>query len=307
MCIGILGCTGYIGRSLASALVREGHSGGILAFSRDPARARVKMDEFRIPESVIPISYDSLWGEACDVLINATGIGSPRVLRAGPRAIYGACESIDQLLVSYLSSYPSCRVFSLSTGAVYGVQMGEPISDAMSVSYDPNRLVNANHYALAKLVSEAKHRAYPEYAITDLRVYAFFSRDVDVGEDFLLSQIAARLRDGQTLETAPGDMTRDFITAHDLLGAIRFLSERPQENAVYDIRSRAIVAKSTLLAHCEREFGLKWSISGSVQDSPTGSKNAYYSINDSLEQIGFISKYDSLGGIDLEMRAFLGI
>lgn len=296
--IGILGATGYIGRSLLFDLSCVQHL-DVVGFSRNPIAAQKRLGHLLHIEHL-----DSVLDHDFDVLVNATGIGSPKAYRANPAAIFAVTESVDALLLAYARTYPRARIISLSSGAVYGAQAGVPISEDAVAQFVPNALRVPDFYALAKLSSEAKHRANPSASIVDLRMFSFFSRYVDITDDFLLSQVAACLHNNNALSTSPEDIVRDFVTTPDLISAISLVTHSSFKNGALDVRSAEPVTKFELLNACARQFGLRFEVSGFCTESPTGAKNAYYSLNESLQRLGFRPSKTSLQGVSDELNLF---
>lgn len=303
--VAILGATGYIGRSLLHECVSREKMEAI-PFTRDAARAAATLRSAGIETPHAPRNLAEL-GDVCyDVVVNAAGIGSPKALQQDPRLIFEATESADALLLRYLRKYPDTRVFNLSSGAVFGLKAGEGITDASQAVFVPDALKEKDGYALAKLASEGKHRAYAEYAIVDLRVYSFFSRFVDLNDRFLLSEMAAAVQHGTILRTSANDLVRDYASGAGLYELVSFLLSRPPANLVCDVQTAASVTKFQLLEHFRRSFGLRYEVSSDSRvENPTGPKDTYLSRTTTLTRMGYAPKETSLEGIDREMRAYL--
>ena len=301
MKIAILGATGYIGRSLALALANDPHAKLVL-FVRDLEQAEVMLGALGLPKTVQIRHISTLLRQKVDVVVNATGIGSPRALLSNARAVFEVTESMDALVMAYCERYPGVRVFNISTGAVFGESSGDPITLGTKAVFNPDAVRAADYYAVAKLASELKHRAYAEIPLIDLRLFSFFSTSIDVRETFLLSQIVASVRSGEVFVTSSDDIARDYVTPEALVDVLFFLLGRSPENTAYDLRSAAPVTKLELLEYFARTWNLRVSITGEEQMSPTGKKHAYYSNRTTLADLGCIPKYTSLQGIDRTMR-----
>ena len=224
--IGILGSTGYIGRSLLAEGLSRGFA--VVPFSRDQARAKEIFSRYGISPKEEIRTYSELGSEKFDVIINASGIGSPSEYQKNPSAVFEATESMDALLLSYLQSEGNegVRVFNISSGSVYGLSAAGGVTDATEARFKINALSSSDYYTLAKLSSEAKHRAHAQYSIIDLRVFSFFSAYVSLTESFFLSQVMDALERKEELVTKGDSMVRDCMTTEDLLEAIMFLVGR---------------------------------------------------------------------------------
>ena len=175
--IAILGTTGYIGRALFYELQKDSDV-EVVGYSRDVEAARRTLNTYKVAFGDIK-NYDELVDHKYDVVINATGIGSPRKLNEDPTAVFKVTEAMDHMVFQYLDKYPQTRVFSLSSGAVYGQSAGDYVNPDTEASFRVNALSVKDGYALAKLHSEARHRSLKDAAIIDLRVFAFISCFLD--------------------------------------------------------------------------------------------------------------------------------
>src|SRR3989344_2031221 len=303
--IAILGATGYIGRSLLAS--SSAYNFKVVPFSRDVARAKSFFGRLGLDiETDIISNYDNFLTLQFDVVINATGIGSMREVASAPRQVFGVTESIDNLLVSYLEKHPDSRVFSISSGSVFGLSARQPITTDSLATFNPADFNPGDFYSLAKLYSEAKHRAVFKSHIVDLRVFVFVSLFLDIEEPFFISEITKCLKTKEIFKTKSEDMMRDYTTAEDIWDVIELLMKLPPQNTAFDMRSQSPVSKFELLDHLRDQFGLKYQVDSNLSDqSPTGSKSAYYSRSDALFKLGFKPAKTALQNIEFELSAFL--
>ena len=305
MRIALLGATGYIGRSLlAESIVRELE---VVPVTRDQKRARETFEHFNIHPLHKPIEYETLLSEELDMVINAAGIGSPSALKKNPSAIFDAVTAIDALVFSYLEKYPQTKVYALSSGAVFGRGASAEVTKNTLAQFDPYTLLPADFYGIAKLCSEAQHRAHTEYAIVDLRIFAFFSAYAALDESFFLAEVMKAIVAHTTFLTNAYSMIRDCITTEDLLDLILFLQSTEIKNGAFDVVSKAPFEKFEFLRACAAEFQLEWRSEDTENASPTGKKNIYASTSDALEKIGFTPAFTSTEGIFHEMRKFVEV
>lgn len=300
--IAILGATGLIGRSLTSSAHQRNYEA--IAFSRNPKKARETFARLGIGHDEV-FDYGDFSERHFDVVINATGVGSPREINSDPTKVFAVTERMDDLILSYLEKYPECRVFNLSSGSVYGVGARQPIGSETKAVFDISSFRPGDFYSLAKLYSEAKHRAVPERHIIDLRVFAFVSRFLDLEESFFIAEVAKCLKTGEVFKTKPEDMTRDYSTATDLWDIIEFLMTLPPQNTAFDVVSLAPVGKFELLKHLSKKFGLKYETAELEHFSPTGEKNAYYSKSRALTDFGYQPHRTALQNIERELEVIL--
>ena len=304
MRVAILGATGYIGRALLGEIYQSCPEWEIVGYSRDVASANKLLADYRVSYGDIK-SYEELLDSRYDVLINATGIGSPKKLSQNPEAVFEVTEEMDRVIFEYLGKYPDTRVFNLSSGAVYGLATGAEIRGETEARFAINSLSAKDGYALAKLCSEAKHRARKNDSIIDLRVFAFVSRYLDENDLFLVSDIAKSLKNNVSLKTKSVDLIRDFTTATDILAVLKFLLAKEPMNDVFDMKSKEPVSKFELLEKLKEELGLFFEVDEIDELSPTGAKNVYAPKESRLESLGYISLCTSTENVVSELKAFL--
>ncbi len=301
--IAILGSTGYIGRSLLASGLADGRT--VIPVSRDALRARETLATYGVDSKNI-LTYDEFRDQDFDIIVNATGIGSPKEITKDPKRVFDVTEAMDKALFSYLEQHPYARIFSISSGSVYGRQSDQVIKTGSLSIFDPAHFSPGDHYSLAKLCSEAKHRAWVEYSVIDLRVFAFVSRWLNPNESFFISEVSKCLLEDETLVTMPNDMVRDYSTANDIWNVIDFLCSTSPTNSVFDMQSQSPVTKFEMLDRLRDKFGLRYQVDNSLRDqSPTGPKNTYCSQSDALFKLGFIPARTALENIEIEIGALL--
>lgn len=302
--IAILGATGLIGRSLTHSASLKNYVA--TAFSRDPQKAIEVFGVYGIRYDKVS-DYKNFLETDYDVVINATGVGSPREIASNPTKVFRVTEEMDALILSYAERHPDCRVFNLSSGSVYGLAARQPITNETLASFDLSGFRPGDYYSLAKLYSEAKHRGASNTNIIDIRIFAFVSRFLDTEESFFIAEVAKCLKEGLVFKTKSEDMMRDYSTADDILDVIEFLSDKPPQNTAFDLRSLSPVGKFELLEYLSKNLGLKYEKQHLEGVSPTGEKNAYYSNSEKLAELGFTSNSSSLENIVREVGELLSL
>lgn len=303
--IAILGATGYIGRALLYEFQKDSKV-QVIGYSRDVEVAKKTLGDYKVVFDNIR-TYGQLMNEEYDIIINATGIGSPKKLNSNPSAVFEVTEQMDHMVFQYLDKYPKTRIFNLSSGAIYGLSAGDYVAPNSVASFPVNSLNAKDGYALAKLHSEVRHRTKKEFFIVDLRVFAFVSRFLDTEDSFLVSEIAKCLKEDTELKTKSGDIVRDFTTASDIVSVVRFLMSKEPLNDVFDMRSVESVSKHQLLNKLNEELGLKYVVEDMAETSPTGTKNVYAPSSSRLESLGHKPQHSSLENVTEELKAFLSL
>ncbi|ELX11384.1 NAD-dependent epimerase/dehydratase family protein [Janthinobacterium sp. HH01] len=306
--IAILGASSQIARDLILSLAREGLS-ELLLYVRDVAATQRWQQSHGLRFAVL--DYADYGREPHDAVLNFVGVGDP--LRAAQMggAIFGITQQYDDLALAQLKLHPQRRYIFLSSGAAYGPTFTQPAGPDTRASIALNAVTPQDYYSVAKLHAECKHRALPELAITDLRVFNYFSRTQDLNARFFITDILRAIRDGSVLQTSDGEMVRDYLHPQDFHQLVRRVLEAPPHNRAFDCYSAAPVEKQELLTMMQRRFGLRYEVAASAQApagivNATGAKPFYYSLNRQAAELGYQPAYSSIDGIAEESAIILG-
>lgn len=301
--IAILGSTGYIGKSIVTLLMQNKNI-SLYLFSRSENKIKDFVDQFGFAHANVEVcgNYNMFDEFSYDLIVNCAGIGNPMILKKDPSAIFEVTEYFDTLIINHLRKNNNTIYLNLSSGAVYGSSNIGPFSEKSKSCLCINELHQSEYYSIAKINSEAKHRALKNLNIVDLRIFSFFSSFVDIEAQFLLSDIVKALRNNTVFETSGVDIVRDFITPVDLVQVIEIILNEVRINNSFDMYSLAPVKKSELIDFFIRRFNLKTKIiNDSFAISPTGTKNEYYPVSKKIEVLGYKPAHSSLSGIEAEM------
>lgn len=308
MRIAILGATSHIAKGLIFGL--HGSDGNeLFLFARSPERVRLFLESIGAANSqlikVKPFSEFS--DNDYDAVINCVGIGNPARLANELTAIFSITETFDNLVLAYLQGHQQTLYINFSSGAAYGTDFSAPVDVTSQARFNINSIDLSEYYGIAKVNSEAKHRAMKDYNIVDLRVFSFFSRFIDLNSKFLLSEIISCVRNGKELLTDSSSIIRDYVHPKDLAALVRCCINKERINAAYDVCSLKPVTKNELLDYFSSTYNLKYRVSDAyVEVTVTGKKDNYYSISRAVEGIGFIPRVTSLDTIAEVSREILG-
>lgn len=292
--IAILGATSHIAKGLIARFCTM-PAQGLVLFARSPERVSefLRSIDCTAPVQVKPL--DAFAAGSYDVVINCVGIGDPAVLRREITSIFRLTEETDNTVLGYLQGRPETLYINFSSGAVYGTEFDRPAEEARRASLEVNHLGPGHFYGIAKLHSEAKHRARQDLSIVDLRVFSYFSRYIDLKSEFLLCQIISCIREQREFFTGPADIIRDFVHPDDLSELVFRCIERRRMNDVLDVYSREPISKFTLLEFFASEHGLRYRVEEShTAAAPTGAKSNYYSLYKKAGSIGYAPRFTSL-------------
>ena len=299
MNIAILGATSHIAKGLIiNFLTKTNHEMSLFG------RSNERINNFLLEEKLICdriLNYTEFFNYQYDVIINCVGIGRPEKIKEAGYGIFLITENFDNLVIEYLGKQPQAIYINFSSGAVFGKEFGKPIDKDSSSSINVNSLDNSDAYGLAKLNSEAKHRALSDLHIVDIRIFSYFSNNIDLESKFLLSEVVSAINNSKILFTNKDDIVRDYIHPLDLFQLINCCIGNSKTNDVFDAYSKKPITKFELFDALAKKYNFKYKIkSGVSKDSSTGAKNVYYSINHKAKSIGYNPKYTSLEAISEE-------
>lgn len=302
--VAILGASSQIAKDLIVSFARHGAHAPLL-YVRDVDAARAWLAAHALDYPVMP--YAEYGREPHEAVINFVGVGDPqRAARMGGE-IFAVTSHYDDLVLGELERHPERRYLFLSSGAAYGSTFLEPAGPATRAQIDINRLQPQEYYAVAKLHAECRHRALPDLAITDIRVFNYFSRTQDVNARFFITDILRAIGAGTVLKTSSDFMVRDYLHPDDFHRLVACVLDGPAGNRPLDCYSAAPIDKPTLLATMAEQFGLRYEVATGAPAvvNATGAKPHYYSLLRDAAALGYQPAYTSQQGIVTESRAIL--
>lgn len=284
--IAVLGATGYIGRSLAHALARDGRA--VHLFARRPEKLR--KDAW--PSHVVCRALAEFQAGEFGLVINAIGAGDPtRVAEIGS-GILDITHEWDQRVLASLRQGKTRYVF-LSSGIVYG-QFGSAARADSVLTLPVNRLEHVSPYLISKLYAEARHRFLPDQAILDVRVFGYADAAIDVRGSFFLAQLAKSIVSGNPFVTSQNDMIRDYAGARELCQLIDCWECAGAPNLAADLYTRGAVSKSLLLQHAVTRYGVEVKYLEDAKENSVVAKPLYGSLNAAAAEWGYIPQRDAL-------------
>ena len=243
--------------------------------------------------------YNLLHGIHGDALINCVGAGTPDKLKEDYTLWFTVLEKYDNLCLDYLTKINSDALYiNFSSGAVYGHNAG-----VKEFRADPNQIQVADYYALAKIYSEAKHRANRDLNIVDIRIFSYFSRYADPNSGYLMTDIMKAVMNKAVLTTTGSDLIRDYISPDDLFALVCHCLAAGKLNTAMDAFSGKPVSKKEILAAFVERFGLRTEIQPLESSSPNSTASVYVPRDHTAEMIGYRPQYSSLDGLVLETAA----
>ncbi|WP_261302638.1 NAD-dependent epimerase/dehydratase family protein [Paenibacillus andongensis] len=302
--IAILGATGHIAKNLIYYLSNE-ENYNLVLFARSVSKIEHFLnDNFLLKSNCTICDMEQFALFSYDVIINCIGIVDSTKSKQEQQLVFTVTEEYDNLILNYLQSHSKALYINLSSGAAYSTSFDKAANQNTKSEIDINNLLPTHNYGITKLYMEAKHRAFDNYNIVDLRVFSFFSRFIDLNSNFLLTDIIQCLREDKILRTNDINIVRDYIHPIDFIELIKLCISKQEINDVFDMYSLSPVLKFDILNYFIDEYGLKIEIDKSYSlTSPSGIKNNYYSINKKSNTVlSYHPIYTSLDCIKEEIR-----
>lgn len=295
--IAILGATSQIAKDLIiSCSATEDKQ--LHLFARRPAEVAKWLVSVGLSGRYPVDEFSEFAKQEFDAVINFVGVGNPALTAAMGSFIFDITWQYDQLVLDYLRTHSACRYLFLSSGAAYGSGFNEPANRDTKAVVAINNLSPHEWYGVAKLHAECRHRAQPELAIFDIRIFNYFSHTQDIAARFLITDILRAIRDKAVLKTSSDYIVRDFIHPSDFYKLVTALLSAPVTNAVVDCYSRAPLDKPSLLEAMQDEFGLRYEVTEAPASvNATGGKPHYYSLNTRASDFGYQPSLTSLEGV----------
>lgn len=297
MKISILGARGQIARSLTALYINQGELSNLELYSRNPGNLASEIKSVKIYSSEDFIRHEH------DVIINCIGISNLKGRMDSGSEIFKIHETWDNLILDYLGENGKSLYISLSSGAVYGRNFQNPVTGKTCFLDGITEVSPTDYYAVSKLNSEAKHRAFERLSIVDLRIFSYISKYIDFESNFLVSEIMTAIKNKQTFVTNDINIVRDYLHPEDMKQIVDCVIKRWKEagfiNDAYNTYGKKPIAKMDMLNGIAGKFDFQYEVrkETKVNSSATGFKMNYYSGDKKLQQLGYEPRYSSLDAI----------
>jgi len=307
MRIAILGATSHIAKDLIQLFSLE-NSHELVLFARRPQVVSDWMSASGIKNCYPVCDFTSFKnGQHFDALINFVGVGNPAQTAAMGASIFDITLQYDQMALDYLELHPECRYIFFSSGAVYGDNFDEPVTEHSNALLPVNQIGAQHWYAVAKLHAECRHRAHTNKAITDIRVFNYFSHSADLDARFLITDLLRSTRAREIFRTSAANITRDYAGPPEIYQLVNRILDIPAVNCAVDCYTNAPIDKFTMLEAMSFAFGLRYELVPQATGmTATGNKPHYYSLNRRASEVfGYRPQLTSLERVLIEASTIL--
>jgi nucleoside-diphosphate-sugar epimerase len=298
MRIAILGATSQIARDLIMSFSAELEADLVL-FGRDKERIVGWLQQKLQKTNSEVKSYEEFKvTDHFDAIINFVGSGDPaKTEQLGPK-ILDITREFDDLAMSYVKANDQCKYIFLSSGAVFGSDFTDPVSENSVAKFRLNQLTTSNWYGFSKAYAECIHRAHASLPIVDVRVFNYFSHSQDITAKFFISQIIQAVFNRKSLSISPEPMVRDYLGDEDFFQLIKKILQHEYVNVPIDCYTRSPSTKQEILNYFKLEHHLNYNLDdGGLKHLATGEKKNYYSINKAAEKFGYKPLFSSIESI----------
>jgi nucleoside-diphosphate-sugar epimerase len=304
--IAIVGASSQIAKDLIRSFAAAGRT-ALLLYVRNLDTTKAWVAEQNLEGVCTVHSYEAYGELPHDVVINFVGIGDPGRAAEMGASIFEITAYFDDMVLTDLARNPERRYLFLSSGAAYGNAFAEPVTASTQAVIAINNIQPQDYYAIAKLHAEVRHRARPDLAIIDLRVFNMFSRTQAIESRFFITDIVRAIRNERTLQISADYMVRDFMHPDDFHRLVDCLLAARPANCAVDCYSREPIDKPMLLQAMADHFGLCYEVvdDKNARVNATGTKPNYYSLNRKAAEFGYQPSRSSLECILEETSAIL--
>lgn len=287
--IAILGANSHIAKSLLHYFL-DNKNFHIHLFTRSYSSIDKFVSIYNSSNYTIHEGYTSFSTGHFDCIINCIGVGTnPK----SPSDYFTLTEHFDNLCIDYLQSNPRTLYLSLSSGIVYNDFTSPSHIDTINC-IKPNNINPSDYYSIARLNAEAKHRSFSHLNIIDLRLFSYFSRFIDLTDEYFITSVLNSIIYNKPLITTPIDIIRDYIHPSDFFTLITALISNPSNTSI-DISSALPVSKQQILDYFSSNYNLKYEKSSLFSsESATGLKNIYYSTRKNPYYTPVVSSIDTI-------------
>ncbi len=301
--IAILGATSHIAKGLIYHLGQDGKY-DLCLFERSAHRPDAFLNTIGLGSRFKAKPIEEFGKESYGTVINCVGIGDPGKLSNAGSSIFELTETFDTLALDHLKRSPDTLFINFSSGAVYGTDFTSPVDVRSQATFDINPIDPSAFYGIAKLHSEARHRAMRDLHIVDLRVFGYFSRFIDLESKYLMSEIVSCILHGKEFVTDSEDIVRDFIHPEDLASLVKLCIAKRDLNDAFDVCSLQPVKKVEILEKFSSSYDLKYSMGGNSNfPVAAGRRINYYSTNNLVRNFGYTPRFKSLDSVSQEFIA----
>lgn len=302
--VAIIGATSHIAKGLIYNYSQKNNA-EIFLFSRNPEQVKSFLEN--IP--VFPFKNHSLkdFGKHhYDVIINCIGAGTPERVRDSGTSVFLITRIYDEMIIRYLVNNPDTVYIYFSSGVALDPALEKYSIPAVPYELDIKTIAKTDVYAVTKLCAEKNHRLFPDFKIVDIRIFAYFSRFIDLSSGFLITSVLSAVLDKKMLFTNSGNIVRDYLHPADLFTLIECCVAHFPGNSALEAFSRSPVCKFDLLKRFQQDYNLHYEILDNITISnPTGEKEVFVPRDFSAENIGYSPAYTSLEGVMEETKEFM--
>lgn len=281
MRIAVLGATSYIAQDFIRTIALR-NDVALDLYGRNPEVLLTWLSIENLPAIFKVKTYSQLNKDnSYDAIINFIGVGNPADAKAMGASIFAITAEYDKMALDYLHNHPKTKYIFLSSGIAYGSNFENPVDECSKTCLDLNNQLETDWYAKSKIYCELLHRSLRHLNIIDLRIFNYFSRNIDLTNRYLITDILRAVKNQEHFYTNAQNIWRDFLHPQDFYQIVSLILAEDSINDVFDCYSQAPIDKFSLLNAIKENFSFSFSYTESADFSinATGLKKKYYSEN----------------------------
>lgn len=230
--------------------------------------------------------YPNMYCYKFDMIINCVGVGTEK---KDYTKYFTVLSKYDDMVMEYLSENPDCKYVFFSTGSIH-----------RGIPKRVDSVGKTQYPAIVRLFLETKHRAHQELNIADLRIYSYFSRYINLEDNYLICDIIKAVKNKTVLKTSSMNIIRDYLHPNDLFGCVKKLLSQKKFNKAIEVGSAQPVRKFEIIKYFQKKYNLEYKIA-KVESVATGNKDEYFPARPDNNP-----KYSSIRTIETEAEYIIG-
>lgn len=253
----LTGASGVVGTALLPKLQAAGHT--VRTLSRTPGKDSIICDLAKVEAAEKPIT-----GFAPDLVIHAGWAGTENTERNDP-AFAEINVNAGMKLMEIATKAGCKRWIGFGSQAEYSPNLDGPIAE--DAPCDPN-----SNYGRAKLALMQKQQAYARAHGVEfvwLRLFACYGKNYR--PSYLISQLIAAMRRGETPDVKTPHAVWDYLHAEDAASAVLKVVEAPQAQGVYNLASgeKVTVGEIALILADALKFAQRDALAAAIKNNRT--------------------------------------
>ena len=245
--VAVAGVNGFVGKHLVRELVNNGIR--VVGIGRE---LNADSDIAEIITEYIPVDLTVQWpgiGQI-DAIINLAGLAAIGPSFERPQQYISLNSAMITNMAEYYLVQPSKpRIIIISSGAIYDPDQAMPLTESSAIGF-------SSPYAVSKVLAENQCNYYRNRGLDCIIVRPF--NHIGPGQlgGFLVPDVIAQLKNGDSLTVGNITTKRDYTDVRDIVKAYRMLATVPKLNhVIYNACSGTSVSGQEIVETLQKILG----------------------------------------------------